>query len=170
MVLVFSSCKFSCDGNFGSLVFQGVVKYNAINQLPTSSEIFIVDKSLDELKKAFNVLLDIPNVVVDEVEIDRQENYRVTLHSIEQGTHCHKCGHFIDHFYGHGEFITLRHLPVMGRQVELRLRPRRYLCTQYEELSTTSQKLGWYEPRSGCRPRLHTPLINYAMFDFFDDR
>ena len=118
-----------------------------------------MDKSLDELKKAFNVLLDIPNVVVDEVEIDRQENYRVTLHSIEQGTHCHKCGHFIDHFYGHGEFITLRHLPVMGRQVELRFRPRRYLCTQCREPSTTTQKLEWYEPRSGCTKAFENHIL-----------
>jgi hypothetical protein len=69
----------------------------------------MTDKSLDELKSAFNVLLDIPNVGVDEVEIDRDGNYRVTVHSAERGTHCHKCGHFIDHFYGHGECITLRH-------------------------------------------------------------
>jgi hypothetical protein len=89
----------------GSLVFQGVVKYNAINNLPTSSENFMTDKSLDELKNAFNALLDIPNVEVDEVEIDRDGNYRVTVHSAEHGTHCHKCGNFIDHFYGHGEFI-----------------------------------------------------------------
>ena len=55
------------------------------------------------------MLLDIPNVEVDEVEIDRDGNYRVTIHSTERGTHCHQCGNFIDHFYGHGEFITLRH-------------------------------------------------------------
>ena len=69
----------------------------------------MTDKSLDELKNAFNVLLGIPNVEVDEVEIDRDGNYRVTVHSTERGTHCHQCGHFMDHFYGHGEFITLRH-------------------------------------------------------------
>ena len=69
----------------------------------------MTDKSLDELKYAFNVLLDIPNVEVDEVDIDREGNYRVTLHSTECGTCCHQCGNFIDHFYGYGEFITLRH-------------------------------------------------------------
>ena len=67
------------------------------------------DKSLDELKSVFNVLLNIPNIEVDEVEIDRDGNYRVTIHSTERGTCCHQCGHFIDHCYGHGEFITLRH-------------------------------------------------------------
>jgi len=67
----------------------------------------MTDKSLDELKSAFNVLLDLPNIEVDEVEIDREGNYRVTIHSTERGTRCHQCGHFIDHFYGQGEFITL---------------------------------------------------------------
>jgi hypothetical protein len=40
----------------------------------------MTDKSLDELKNAFNVLLDIPHVEVDEVEMDREGNYRVTVH------------------------------------------------------------------------------------------
>ena len=49
--------------------------------------------------------MDKSNIEVDEVERDREGNYRVTIHSTERGTHCHQCGHFIDHFYGHGEFI-----------------------------------------------------------------
>ena len=69
----------------------------------------MADKSLDALKSGFNVSLDIPNVEVDEVEIDREGNYRITVHSTEHGTHCHQCGEFIHQFYGHGEFITLRH-------------------------------------------------------------
>lgn len=110
----------------------------------------MTDKSLDELKNAFNVLLDIPNVEVDEVEIDRDGNYRVTIHSTERGTHCHKCGNFIDNFYGHGEFITLRHLSLLGRQVELRLRPPRYQCQRCEGQPTTTQRAMWYDHRSGC--------------------
>ena len=55
----------------------------------------MTDKSLDELKIAFNMLLDMPNIEVDEVEIDQEGNYRVTIHSTEHGTRCHQCGHFI---------------------------------------------------------------------------
>ena len=110
----------------------------------------MTDKSLDELKSAFNVLLDIPNIEVDEVEIDREGNYRVTIHSTERGTRCHQCGHFIDHFYGYGEFITLRHLSLFGRQVELRLRPPRYQCQRCQGQPTTTQRATWYDHRSGC--------------------
>ena len=109
----------------------------------------MTDKLLDELKNAFNVFLDIPSVEVDEVEIDRGGNYRVTVHSTVHGTHCHQCGNVINYFYGYGEFITLRHLSLLGRQVELRIRPRRYRCTQCGGQPTTTQKLAWYEHRSG---------------------
>jgi transposase len=109
----------------------------------------MMDKSLEDLKNAFNVLLDLPNVEVDQVEIDREGNYRVTIHSTEHGTHCHQCGHFIDHFYGYGEYITFRHLSMMGRQVELRLRPPRYQCKHCERQPTTTQRATWYEHRSG---------------------
>jgi transposase len=110
----------------------------------------MTDKSLDELKHAFNVLLDIPHVEVDEVEIDREGNYRVTIHGTERGTYCHQCGNFIDHFYGYGEFITLRHLSLLGRQVELRFRPLRYQCKHCGGQPTTTQRATWYDRRSGC--------------------
>jgi len=110
----------------------------------------MTDKSLDELKGAFNVLLEIPNIEVDGVEIDRDGNYRVTVHSIECGTQCHQCGHLIDDFYGHGEFITLRHLSLFGRQVELYLRPPRYHCQRCHGKPTTTQRAAWYNHRSRC--------------------
>jgi len=40
----------------------------------------MTDKSLDNLQSAFNVLLDISNIEVDEVEM----NYRATIHSTER--------------------------------------------------------------------------------------
>ncbi len=108
----------------------------------------MTDKSLDDLKSAFNVLLDLPNLEIDEVETDQDGNYRVTVHSTENGAHCHKCGHFTTHFYGCGPFITLRHLSLLGRQVDLRIRPQRYQCKECAGEPTTTQKLAWYEQRS----------------------
>ena len=129
----------------------------------------MTDKSLDELKSAFNVLLNIPNIEVDEVEIDREGNYRVTIHSTERGTRCHQCGNFIDHFYGHGEFITLRHLALFGRQVELRLRPPRYQCQRCQGQPTTTQRATWYDHRSRCtqafEKRVLLACVNSTVLD-----
>ena len=119
----------------------------------------MTDKSLDDLKSIFNVLLDLPNIEVDEVERDREGNYRVTIHSTERGTRCHECGHFIDHFYGQGEFITLRHLPLFGRQVELRLRPPRYQCQRCQGQPTTTQRATWYDARSRCTKAFEHHLL-----------
>ncbi|MBK8753511.1 MAG: transposase [Candidatus Competibacteraceae bacterium] len=157
------------DENCGSLVFQGVLKHNSINQLPTSSENSMTDKSLDELKSAFNVLLDIPHIKIDEVEIDREGNDRVTIQSTEHGTHCYQCGHFIEHFYGQGEFITLRHLALFGRQVELRLRPPRYSCQRCQGQPTTTQRATWYNHRSrctqACEKQVLLAWINSTVWD-----
>jgi transposase len=112
----------------------------------------MTDKPLDDLRGAFNVLLELPNIEVDEVEIDQEGNYRVTVHSTETGTGCHQCGGLTTHFYGYGSLITLRHLPVFGRQVELRIGPKRYQCPSCEGKPTTTQKLAWYEHRS---PQTH---------------
>jgi transposase len=52
--------------------------------------------------------------------------------------------------YGYGEFITLRHLSLLGRQVELRFRPLRYQCKHCDGQPTTTQRATWYDHRSGC--------------------
>jgi transposase len=106
---------------------------------------------LEDLRGSLNIPLDIPHVEVEKLEIDQDGNYRITVHSTERGTHCHKCGGFITDFYGYSPSITLRHLPILGRQVEICIRPQRYQCQECAGKPTTTQKLGWYEHRS-----LHT--------------
>ena len=71
----------------------------------------------EDLKNAFETLLDIPNVEIEKVEIDKGGNYIVTIKSTEKGTRCHKCGRAIHNPYGHDPLITLRHLPIFGKQV-----------------------------------------------------
>ena len=68
----------------------------------------MADNLAGVVKTTFEVNLDIPHIQIEHVEVDREGHYRITVNSTECGTYCHKCGHFIDHFYSHGEFITLR--------------------------------------------------------------
>ncbi len=102
----------------------------------------------EDLKNAFETLLDIPNVEIEKVEIDKGGNYIVTIKSTEKGTRCHKCGRAIHNPYGHDPLITLRHLPIFGKQVYIRMRPARYQCSYCDDTPTTTQRLSWYEPRS----------------------
>ena len=110
----------------------------------------MLDQAPDQetLRKAFEALLDIPNIVIEKVEINRHEQYMVTVKSTEEGTRCHRCGRHIDKSYGHDQPIVLRHLPILGREVYIKLRPARYQCRFCEGNPTTTQRLSWYEPRS----------------------
>lgn len=123
----------------------------------------------DKLKEAFEVLLDIPNVKIEKVEVDREGNYVITVRSTEEGTRCHRCGKSIHNFYGHGEVITVRHLPILGKQVYIRIRPPRYQCRDCDAHPTTTQRASWYESRSAhtkaFEKRILLTCVNSTVLD-----
>src|SRR6266487_199680 len=45
----------------------------------------------------------------------------------------------------------LRHLPILGQVVYLRIRPKRFGCPWYDDHPTTTQRLDWCDPNA-----LHT--------------
>ena len=48
---------------------------------------------------------------------------------------------------GQGRWIELRHLPILGHRVYIRLRPKRYKCPHCGD-KTTTQTLDWYDTKS----------------------
>lgn len=50
--------------------------------------------------------------------------------------------------FGHGQEIQLRHLPVLGMETYICMRPRRGRCVECETEPTTTQVLAWYDQRS----------------------
>ena len=72
--------------------------------------------------------LDIPDVQVRKVEQNERGECPITIESTLEGTRCRLCGREITDLHGVDEAITLRHLPILGRPVYLRLRPKRYRC------------------------------------------
>jgi len=92
--------------------------------------------------------LDIPDVEIENIEINKEGDIIITVRSTVKGTRCHKCGRKITKLHCHDREITLRHLSILGRKVYIRIRPERYQCTHCSGNPTTTQKLQWYEPRS----------------------
>jgi transposase len=92
--------------------------------------------------------LDIPDVQVTNVEQNERGEYTITLESTVEGARCRQCGCEIRDLHGVDEAITLRHLPILGRPVYLRLRPKRYRCPSCEGGPTTTQQLSWYSAKS----------------------
>lgn len=98
-----------------------------------------------------SIPLDIPDVRVLQTEITKEGAFILTVESTLNSTRCRRCGRTITQRHGTDEARLLRHLPVFGRVVYLRLRPKRFRCPWCDNHPTTTQQLDWYDPQA-----LHT--------------
>src|SRR3970282_585346 len=104
---------------------------------------------MERMRRAqVTVPLDIPDVRVLQVEINKVGELIITIESTKEGTICRQCGREIRKRHGYDEWTTIRHLPVFGRPSYLRYRPRRYQCLECEGHPTTTQRLDWRESNS----------------------
>jgi transposase len=91
--------------------------------------------------------LDLPDVNVIEVKIEKNR-LRISVESHIKGTRCGRCGRVIDKLHETGAWIEVRDLPVLGQEVVIRYRPKRYRCPYCEGGPTTTQVLSWHVPPS----------------------
>jgi transposase len=94
-------------------------------------------------------LLNIPGIRVLSVNYD-EKKVECQIESTQGYSICHKCGQKATIFHEHEKELELRHLPVCGRQVILRLRPRRYRCPYCDGGVTTTERPDWYDAKAGC--------------------
>ena len=114
-------------------------------------------------------LLDLPDIAIDRVVLGERKTLRIYVHSTLEGTHCHHCGKPIDHAYGLGQQIELRHLPLFDYTTVLVLRPKRYQCRSCKGQPTTSQTLSWSTPRASVtkafEQQMLLELVNSTLAD-----
>jgi len=119
-------------------------------------------------KETLKTLLNLPDIAIDRVVLEGK-TLKIDLHSTLEGTDCRRCGQPIDHAYGHGQEIKLRHLPLGEYNAVLFLRPKRYQCRSCEGYPTTSQTLSWYTPRASVtnafEQRMLLELVNSTLED-----
>ena len=96
----------------------------------------------------FATLLNLPGIIIVQVDIDEQENCLVKAESTKEGTPCRLCGRTIHTPYGHGRALKIRHLSIFGRKTYIVICPPRYQCLDCEGKPTTTQQFSWHEPRS----------------------
>jgi transposase len=98
-----------------------------------------------------SIPLDLPDVQVLDIKTNQQGDYIITVESSLESTTCHQCGREISKFHSHDRAIILRHLPILGHQLYLRLRPKRYecpFCSTKQQRKISTQQLAWYSPKS----------------------
>jgi transposase len=98
-----------------------------------------------------SIPLDIPDLRVLQTELTKNGEFILTVESTLTSTTCRRCGRTIAQRHGTDDPRLLRHLPILGHVVYLRIRPKRFRCPWCEGHPTTTQLLDWYEPQA-----LHT--------------
>lgn len=98
-----------------------------------------------------SIPLDIPDVQLLQTDQTQAGEYILTIESTLKSTTCHQCGRTITDLHGVDKPRLLRHLPIFGRPVFLRIRPKRFRCPYCDDHPTTTQRLEWYDPAA-----LHT--------------
>lgn len=92
--------------------------------------------------------LDVPQVEVLATKQTRDNKFIITVESLRETTQCGICKKEIACTYGHGQAVRLRHLPILGQETYIVIRPRRAQCPTCQHKPTTTQTLKWYDQRS----------------------
>jgi transposase len=91
-----------------------------------------------------SIPLDVPDVRVLQVTLTKQQEYLIDIESTLTVATCTRCGHAITELHGSDAPIQVRHLPLFGHPVYLRLRPKRFRCRRCTGHPTSTQQLEWY--------------------------
>ncbi len=112
--------------------------------------------------------LDLPNVTVLGVEVS-ERGYTISMESTQKGTRCGRCGRKIQAFHGYNDWVEVRHLPILGRAVYIRYRPRRYQCPYCEGEPTTTQAVTWHTPGSGMTKAYEAQVLKALIHSTIED-
>jgi transposase len=96
----------------------------------------------------FQIPLDIPDVEILRVEQNQSEDFIITVRSTKKSCKCRQCGNEATKVYSSAETILLRHLPVLGHEVYIKIVPVRYQCKYCNDKTTTTEQASWYTRRS----------------------
>src|SRR6266511_1979031 len=116
-----------------------------------------------------SIPLDIPDVQVLQTDLTKAGEFIVTVESTLTSTSCRRCGRTFTEPHGTDQPRLLRHLPILGHPVYLRIRPKRFRCPWCEGQPTTTQQPDWYDPKAlhtkAYERHLIVQLINSTLTD-----
>jgi transposase len=116
-----------------------------------------------------SIPLDIPDVRVLRTAVLAPQALLIEVESTLTSTTCRRCGRTISDFHGYDQPIQLRHLPILGSAVYIRIRPKRFRCPYCDDHPTTTQRLSWYTPKAlqtrAYEQHLLAQLVNSTIED-----
>ena len=103
-------------------------------------------------------LLGLANITIDRIYLSDKGTIHINVTSTEKTILCRCCGK-PTRPYGNGRTLSLRHLPILGREVYIEVTPSKGMCEQCDNRTTTTQTLDWFE-RNGHQTK---PYEDYLM-------
>src|SRR5439155_4061602 len=116
-----------------------------------------------------SIPLDIPDARVLQTELTKAGELILTVESTLPSTNCRRCGRTITERHGVDAPRLLRQLPILGRVVYLRIRPKRFRCPFCDDHPTTTQTLAWYAPQALHTTAYERHLIRQLVNRTFTD-
>ena len=117
----------------------------------------------------FEIDLNLPDVKLLDIKTTKTNDLVITVKSTRKSGKCHKCERKITKIHGYGESIMLRHLPILGQSVYIRLRPARFQCESCENHPTTREVADWYNQRSKFTKAYEEWLMRMLINSTIDD-
>ncbi len=116
-----------------------------------------------------SIPLDIPDVRVLQTDLTAAGELILTVETTLTTTLCQRCGRPISDQHGLDAPRLLRHLPILGRPVYVRIRPKRFRCPFCDGQPTTTQQPDWYDPKAlhtkAYERQLIVQMINSTLTD-----
>lgn len=116
-----------------------------------------------------SIPLDIADVRVLRTELTKAGELLLTVESTVESTTCRRCGRTITEQHGSDKSRLLRHLPILGRPVYVRIHPKRFRCPFCDDHPTTTQQLDFYDPNAlhtkAYERHLMVQLVNSTVAD-----
>jgi transposase len=91
-------------------------------------------------------------------ELTKDQALIIEVESTLSTAICRRCGRTITEFHGYDQPIQLRHFPIPGYVVYIRIRPKRFRCPYCDDHPTTSQRLSWCVAKA-----LHTAAYEHHL-------
>lgn len=106
-------------------------------------------------------VLGLSDVVVEDIKIDlAARKIRIRVKSTKEEILCRQCGRPTKP-HGLGRPLTLRHLPILGKETYIEITPRRGRCSHCDDDPTTTQRLDWYDTNS----KFTKPYEQHLLFE-----
>lgn len=130
----------------------------------------VVERQVVMPKQPFiSIPLDIVDIRVLQTDLTKADELILTVESTLEHTTCRNCGRTITEQHGTDKSRLLRHLPVLGRPVYLRIHPKPFRCPFCDDHPTTTQTLEWYDPNAlhtkAYERHLMVQLVNSTVQD-----